>query len=1076
MFHHGKLKKTLLSVILVIAASILLLSFVSEAHAATFGNTSTGAYWYAYFNGYGWYWATASSQYWTGGVGTVTSSFTAPANGVVTSLSGYLSDSSSSGGIYFVLENSAGSVLAQTGTFTTTQPGGGLPTANSGETAQFTLYTESLSSTDISSGQTYLIGVVCSGSTIIIGLTSTGGSPSLYATYTPDYTITVNSVYGNPTSSGSVDPGGSYATSVTSPISGGSGIQYVCVGYSIDNGGAGAQYSGSSYTFTGVSAAHTIWYYWMEQVYLTVQSSYGSPSGSGWYNAGATAYADLNAGTVSAGSGAQYAFSSWSTGGSNYAQSNAITMNGPVTASAAWVTQYYLTVTSSYGSPSGAGWCNQGATANFGVSTPVSGGSGVQYAFNTWSGLGSGGYAGALASSSVTMNAAITETASWTTQYQVTFAQVGLDSTAQGTIVTINGNGEAYSALPYQVWMNSGAQVTFAYSSTVASSTSGKQFLVSNVNVSSPLTVTAATTVTGTYGIQYYLTITSAYGNPSGQGWVNAGSQGTFSVSTPTAGSAGVQYVFSSWTGSGSGYYSGSSASTSVTMNNPITETASWITQYQVTFSQSGLDSSASSTVVTVNSNAKAYGALPYTLWVNSGASVTFTFSSSVSSSVTGESFTLQSTSANSPLTVNAAETVTGSYSATINGGGGNCILTVKALDMSGGALPSASVTLNGTAYSALSGQFSLSGITSGSIYVGSVTWENVDVNASFAVSVNANVTLNVQCTAYPFTLNSVVHHVASDRAVVSEAWDGTHLQMNFSASAVSNSLVTDCSQIPTYVDGVSYALGSAWNSGTGVFSASVANTTASVTVNFDSWGSSFYVEEADTPLQSLSWNGQVLTVAFAVSSTGTLVLSCGSYGVPVTVSGMTAAYNSVSTMLTGMYTGQSAIVISWASTGGTGTGSGSNGSGTVTVTLGQGNFGSVAAGSNETATLTFTFSGSSFTATSVTFTGNGAQYVNAAGLPLTFFGGSGSITIELAVPVGASAGTYSLGATLTGLDAYGTEHICSGTAAYTVSAESGYGVTGPQMSSNLIEFIVVIAILACVIIGSLAVLTRRKT
>jgi hypothetical protein len=134
--------------------------------------------------------------------------------------------------------------------------------------------------------------------------------------------ITVNSAYGNPTASATVDVGDNFDTSVTSPVSGGTGIQYVCTGYSIDGGGLTA---GTNYTFTNVQTDHTITYSWKTQYYLTVTTSQSTQTGQGWYDSGATAYAGVAASPISGSTGIQYVFTSWSTGGTNYAQSTAIT-------------------------------------------------------------------------------------------------------------------------------------------------------------------------------------------------------------------------------------------------------------------------------------------------------------------------------------------------------------------------------------------------------------------------------------------------------------------------------------------------------------------------------------------------------------------------------------------------------------------------------------------------------------------------------------------------------------------------------------------------------------------------------
>jgi len=250
--------------------------------------------------------------------------------------------------------------------------------------------------------------------------------------------------------------------------------------------------AGTSGDITGAITINPIY---VHQYYLAVISTYGSPSGSGWYASGSTAYAGLNAGTVSGGADTQYVFNSWTNGasGSNYAQSNGITMNAPVTATASWITQYYLKVNSAHGMPTGQGWYNSGASESFNIPSPI-GSAGVQYVFSSWSGSGSGSYSGSSASSSATMDAPITETASWITQY--------------------------------------------------------------------------------------YLTVNSAHGTPSGSGWYNAGADITFSVSSPLPESIITDYACTGWTGTGSTPTTGTNTSLQFTINQPSSITWNWQSQF----------------------------------------------------------------------------------------------------------------------------------------------------------------------------------------------------------------------------------------------------------------------------------------------------------------------------------------------------------------------------------------------------------------------------------------------------------------------------------------------------------------
>ena len=142
---------------------------------------------------------------------------------------------------------------------------------------------------------------------------------------------------------------------------------------------------------------------------ITVTSTYGLPTPTGIVTQGDNYVTDVispSAGTT----GTQYVCTGYSidggglTAGSSYTFTNVQT-NHTITYS--WQTQYYLTVTSSYGTPNGQGWYNAMATANFNVT-------GSGYNFASWVGVGSGSYSGTALVASVTMNNPINETATWT--------------------------------------------------------------------------------------------------------------------------------------------------------------------------------------------------------------------------------------------------------------------------------------------------------------------------------------------------------------------------------------------------------------------------------------------------------------------------------------------------------------------------------------------------------------------------------------------------------------------------------------------------------------------------------------
>jgi hypothetical protein len=327
----------------------------------------------------------------------------------------------------------------------------------------------------------------------------------------------------------------------------------------------------------------------------------------------------------------------------NFISDNRTSITQPTTIQATYKTQYYLTVTSTYGTVNGAGWYDSGSSAMASINSgTISGDTGVQYLFTTWSGDASGS---ALTSSGITMNGPKTATANWKTQY--------------------------------------------------------------------------------------YLSINSQYGNPSGQGWYDAGSQANIGASQTISQGTGARYAFAGWIGTGSGSYTGSSATSTVVMNSPITETASWQnqylvtytvtgnklpvpvpadewttagtaakgtftqtianqaddtqcifvndnrpstitapttingnyqTQYKVTFSQVGIASDVRGTIVTISGNAEGYSQLPAAMWVNDLATVDFIFANNIPTTTANKVYALTGTNATSPITIEAPTLIQATY------------------------------------------------------------------------------------------------------------------------------------------------------------------------------------------------------------------------------------------------------------------------------------------------------------------------------------------------------------------------------------------------------------------------------
>ncbi|MEM3581240.1 MAG: hypothetical protein QXQ64_08305 [Candidatus Bathyarchaeia archaeon] len=262
--------------------------------------------------------------------------------------------------------------------------------------------------------------------------------------------------------------------------------------------------------------------------------------------------------------------------------SGSFTVTSTTTITASYTTQYYFDVyvNSGSGSVSGSGWYDSGSVATA-SETPATG-----YHFVDWT--------DGVTSSTDTyiMNSPNSVGANFgINTYAVTFQS----SPVEGAPVTVNGNGET---TPYTIIVNYGTTVSYSYGSPISAG-SGMQY--ANPSPSSgSITVTSSTTITADYTTQYYLTVVanpSSEGSVSGGGWYNAGSQVSISAD------AYYSYYFSSWTGSGSGSYTGTNNPATVTMNGPITETANFAQEAEV-----GYNSQDYGTGAMVSSTAYLYG------------------------------------------------------------------------------------------------------------------------------------------------------------------------------------------------------------------------------------------------------------------------------------------------------------------------------------------------------------------------------------------------------------------------------------------------------------------------------------
>ena len=125
---------------------------------------------------------------------------------------------------------------------------------------------------------------------------------------------------------------------------------------------------------------------------------------------------------------------------------------------------------------------------------------------------------------------------------------------------------------------------------------------------------------------EYLLTVSSDHSQvePSaGEHWYEAGSEVVIEAFSPVAG-VGESFVWEGWSGSGLGSYSGLDNPSSIIMNNPVTEFASWNGKYNIQINQNGIGSDFSGNIVNVNGVDYSSS---YSLWVDDGSLISFSFS-----------------------------------------------------------------------------------------------------------------------------------------------------------------------------------------------------------------------------------------------------------------------------------------------------------------------------------------------------------------------------------------------------------------------------------------------------------------
>ena len=289
-----------------------------------------------------------------------------------------------------------------------------------------------------------------------------------------------------------------------------------------------------SHTITVLGFDMTITAYFTTQYYLRVISTYDTPTGENWYNAGTYATASVTS-PVSGGSGIRYVCAGYTGTGSapsGTGSSVSFYINAPSSVTFSWKTQYLLTLStvnvtssypavvyingSSYATVHDTAPCDLWLDANLqyqvGVSAEIAGQPNTRWAFLRWA----GGSTQNPLTVSLTNPAQIT--AEYLKQYYCTLTLNGLSSGAPAGISyqSFLTTYSVYSSGIWSAWVDHGSTITVTneiYVSATERYKTTDQYAF--VAISSPLSRTL------TYRHQWYASITLVGTDAGHTVWAN---------------------------------------------------------------------------------------------------------------------------------------------------------------------------------------------------------------------------------------------------------------------------------------------------------------------------------------------------------------------------------------------------------------------------------------------------------------------------------------------------------------------------------------------------------------------------
>ncbi len=303
---------------------------------------------------------------------------------------------------------------------------------------------------------------------------------------------------------------------------------------------------------------------WNAKYFVSLSTPRGVATDEGWYSDGDSAIAKCTPAVIESTQTVRFSFNRWTGTMFSYSNPFKFAVNAPVSLTAQWNIEFYMEVTSEYGTASGGGWYDNGSNAHITISPTVIDSSGiVMLQFAGWTGT----IDTSAAEFDMNVSSPGTLTANWSRFVKI--SAEGVLGTVSGAGFYETGDTALLTVSPETVYVDGARHIFIGW------------FLSGDTITANPLSIAVGDrpiNIVVIWRSEYLLTVDSPYGSVFGGRWFSSGDAAQFGVEPDSIeilpDEAYRKLV--RWNGIGSGSYSGAGNPAAAAMNEPIVETALW--------------------------------------------------------------------------------------------------------------------------------------------------------------------------------------------------------------------------------------------------------------------------------------------------------------------------------------------------------------------------------------------------------------------------------------------------------------------------------------------------------------------